>query len=263
MTGQQLSADAAPVAPSPSALPAPAAWRRLHRATTATFRGGGHFAWHFARGKLARDPVFRALLERGAVPPGARLLDLGCGQALLAGLLAQCEAMAAAGLWPLAWGKAPTGVRYTGIDLMPRDIERARSALAAAPTQPRLVCGDMCRTPFEACDVVVMLDVLHYVDRAAQDELLARIAGALAPRGRLLLRVGDAAQRLRYATSQWVDLVVTLARGHRAPPSFGRSIAQWKTTLQALGFVVHAVPMSRGTPFANVLLVCDLSTEPP
>jgi SAM-dependent methyltransferase len=245
--------------PASRPLPAPTAWQRLHRTASDRYRSGGRFAWHFARGKLQHDPVFRALLESGAIPAQARVLDIGCGQGLLASLFAACDAMAAAQQWPAAWAVPPTHTRYTGIDPMPRDVARAQQALAALSSSPRLVCGDMRHTPFEACDVVVVLDVLHYVDLAAQDDLLRRIRAALTPRGRLLLRVGDASQRWRYEASQWVDRVVTAVRGHRAPPTWGRTLTQWRGTLQALGFTVHALPMSRGTPFANVLLRCDLT----
>jgi O-methyltransferase involved in polyketide biosynthesis len=116
----------------------------------------------------------------------------------------------------------------------------------------------MRHTPFDPCDVVVVLDVLHYVDPAAQDDVLTRIRKALRPGGRLLLRVGDPAQRTRFWISRWVDHVVTLARGHREPPIACRSLADWQAALQRLGFAVRTVPMSQGTPFANVLLVCDL-----
>ena len=84
--------------------------------------------------------------------------------------------------------------------------------------------------------------------------MLARIRAALGARGRLLLRVGDASQRWRFATSQWVDRVVTSVRGHRAPPTWGRTLEQWRAALDALGFAVTPLPMSQGTPFANVLL---------
>jgi SAM-dependent methyltransferase len=246
-----------------SAAPAPmsphAAWLHLHRVATDRYRSGGRFAWHFARGKLDRDPVFRALLERGAITAHARVLDIGCGQGLLASLLAACDALAAAHRWPTGWPAAPTHTRYTGIDLMPRDVQRAQRALAVLAPQPTLVCGDMRTTPFEPCDVVVVLDVLHYVAIAAQDDVLARIRGALAPRGRLLLRVGDASRTWRFAASQWVDRVVTSVRGHRAPPTWGRTLDQWRASLQALGFTVTPLPMSQGTPFANVLLDCELA----
>jgi SAM-dependent methyltransferase len=249
---------AAPIAASRSDLGATQVWRQLQRGASARYRRCGPFAWHFARGKLRHDPVFRALLAGAAIAPGARVLDLGCGQALLASLLAECDAVAAAKRWPASWGAPPAGTRYTGIELMPRDIARAQRALSELAVPPRLVCGDMRYTPFEACDVVVLFDVLHYIETPAQDDVLARIRHALEPRGRLLLRVGDSAQRLRFWISRWVDHVVTLARGHRAPPTAWRSMSEWQAALQRLGFAVRAVPMSQGTPFANVLLVCDL-----
>ena len=51
---------------------------------------------------------------------------------------------------------------------------------------------------------------------------------------------------------------MTVARGHRVPPTWGRTLPEWKALLQGLGFVVRSIPQSQGTPFANVLLVADL-----
>jgi len=235
-------------------------WRDLHDAACAPYRSAGRFAWHFARGKLGRDPVFRALLERGDLPANARVLDIGCGQGLLASLLAAIDIRAARGRWPAAWPAAPAGARYHGIELMARDVARAEAALAHLNPRPEFTCGDMCRVALPASDVVVILDVLHYVDHDAQDALLARVRDALAPRGRLLLRVGDADSRRGFVTSQWVDRIVTWTRGHRVPPTYGRPLAAWIASLRRIGFTVQDLPMSRGTPFANVLLVAELAT---
>ena len=95
------------------------AWRELHRIASEPYRRSGRFGWHFARGKLDRDPVFRALLERGDIPARARVLDIGCGQGLLASLFCACDELARRGTWPAQWASPPTGVRYTGIELMP------------------------------------------------------------------------------------------------------------------------------------------------
>jgi SAM-dependent methyltransferase len=233
-----------------------AGWRALLDAASAPYRGAGHFAWRFARGKLGIDPVFRHLLSRGLIAPGARVLDIGCGQGLLASLLKSAGEAAAHGRWPADWAGAPAGARVTGVELMPRDVARAQAALGDAAS---FVCGDMRSAEFPASDVVVILDVLHYIPIAEQDAVLERVRDALGTRGRLLLRIGDQSARRGFRASQWVDAVVTFVRGHRVTPVFGRPLADWIARLETLGFSVHAQPMSRGTPFANVLLVGELT----
>jgi SAM-dependent methyltransferase len=251
--------DPALAAPRPATAEQDRAWHALHEAATAPYRRHGRFAWHFARGKLGRDPVFRGLLERGDLPRAARVVDIGCGQGLVASLLQSCADFQAQGRWPAGWPPVPSAVQYTGIELMPRDVARGEAAIGTLPLAPRFVCADMRTAALPACDVVVILDVLHYVSHDEQAALLARVRDALREsRGRLLLRVGDAARARGFAVSQWVDRVVTGVRGHRVPPTFGRPLAEWTALLQGLGFAVEPVPMSRGTPFANVLLVARL-----
>ncbi|SFM43291.1 class I SAM-dependent methyltransferase [Variovorax sp. OV329] len=245
-----------------------AAWRRLHDAATQPYRQAGRFAWHFARGKLARDPIFRGLIEQGLIAPGQRrVLDIGCGQGLFVSLLSSMGEMQARRHWPAGWSATPMRVDYTGIELMPRDIARATRAVGHLQPAPAFVCGDMCDAPLPPSDLVVILDVLHYVDLQAQEGVLSRVRQALqqgaAERddgtpARLLLRVGDAASRRGYRISQWVDRTVTRVRGHRVAPTWGRPLHEWTALLQRLGFAVHSLPMSQGTPFANVLLVADL-----
>ena len=127
-----------------------------------------------------------------------------------------------------------------------------------APRAPVLDIGcgqDMREAPFPPVDTIVMLDVLHYITVPEQDALLARVRAALPAGGVLLLRVGDATSKLRFRVSQWVDTVVTIVRGHRVTPQFGRPLSAWIAALHALGFHVNSEPMSQGTPFANVLMV--------
>ncbi|HZT56173.1 MAG TPA: class I SAM-dependent methyltransferase [Burkholderiaceae bacterium] len=233
------------------AMPA-VAWPALLDAASAPYRGAGRFAWHFARGKLGLDPVFRYLLRSGLIPPQARVLDIGCGQGLLASLLQRCAEFERSGRWPSGWAPAPAPARVTGIELMPRDVSRAQAALGDSA---EFICGDMRHTPFPEADAIVILDVLHYIAIAEQNEVLARVRRALPAGGTLLLRIGDAASTRGFVISQWVDRIVTFVRGHRVVPQFGRTLAAWRAQLESLGFEVRSQPMSAGTPFANVLLV--------
>jgi len=224
-------------------------------AAAAPYRAAGRFAWHFARGKLGGDPAFVAMLERGLIPHGHRLLDLGCGQGLLASWLLAARALADAGRWPGHWPGAPQLTTLHGIELMPRDVGRARAALGSRAV---FDAGDIRSAAFGRADAIVILDVLHYIDGAAQDAVLRRVRDALLPSGTLLLRVGNADGGWGFRWSQWVDRTVMFLRGHGRVRLHCRRLADWQQALEALGFRVEAIPMSAGTPFANVLLVARL-----
>ena len=224
-------------------------FRGLAKAAALRYDPHDRFARHFAFGKLTRDPVFRYLLARGLLPRGARILDLGCGQGLLAALLARVRVQEN---WPANWAPAPNPAAYRGIDLARRDVERAMHAGGDGTT---FTCGDIRSADFGSADAVVILDVLHYVDYAAQEDVLRRVRAALGRGGVLLLRVADESDSRRFRWTLWIDRLAMALRGRRLAPYHCRPLEQWKEMLDALGFAVEAVPMSAGTPFANVLLV--------
>lgn len=233
--------------------------KALLNQVTAPYRPLGNFAWRFARGKLGGDPAFAGLLRHGLIPSHARILDIGCRQGLLTALLCGLDSHPSLSqVWPSGWAAAPQGVSVRGIELMPRDVKRARQALADLGPRAEFVQGDMCQTDFGRADAVVILDVLHYVSRAAQDDILRRVKAALTPGGTLLLRVGDAAAGLPFRISNWVDAVVTFVREHRLARLYCRPLRDWQQALTGLGFEVQAIPMHAGTPFANILLVARL-----
>jgi hypothetical protein len=96
------------------------------------------------------------------------------------------------------------------------------------------------------------------------------VRAALGRRRPLLLRVGDAAQPRGYAVSQWVDRVVTVVRGHRVPPTFGRTAGGpgHRAAAQRGAWAFPRCDKARAVPhllepghaaFANVLLVTPTS----
>lgn len=141
-----------------------------------------------------------------------------------------------------------------GIELMARDVERARRALGSASEVSQ---ADIRSASFGAADAVVILDVLHYLDPQEQLEVLRRVRVALPARGLLLMRVGDAGAGLRFRYGQCSDKLVMLLRGHSIVTQHCRSVAQWRIVLKECGFDSEVKPISQGTPFANVLLIAN------
>ena len=221
-------------------------------AAAGRYAPAGRFARHFARGKLGGDPVFAAILRRGLIPDGARLLDLGCGQGCLLALLAAADGQHRAGRWPPGWPPPPAGVALRGIEFLAKDVARANTALGNAGT---VELGDLREAPLPPADVIVLMDVLHYLEPGAQERLLARIAQALAPAGLFLTRVGDPSAGLVAAFTWAIDQAVAVGRGQGLHRFHRRSIADWVAALERHGLAVTAEPMNGALPFANVLLV--------
>lgn len=244
-------------------------FRSLAREAAGAYPRHEGFARHFGFGKLTGDPAFAHLLREGLVPDRSRVLDLGCGQGLVCSLLLAAHARHARGEWSAQWPQPPALTRYTGIDLMQGDVERARSMAVhwqgkreGWPTH-NFIAGDMRDTEFPHVDVAVILDVLHYVAYDAQAAVLERVRAALAPKGLLLLRVADEAPTLRFRYTVLIDRLVMAARGHRLPRLWCRPVSAWREELERLGFHVEAIPMSTGTPFANVLLAARYDESEP
>lgn len=232
--------------------------QQLIDAATAPYLQAGKFAWHFARGKLSGDPVFNEILQRGLIAPNTHVIDIGCGQGLLSAWLLAAETTASTKNWPAEWASPPKAFTVKGIELMPNDVERARKALKHAQDRFTFETGDMCTTAFEKAQTVVILDVLHYVPFAAQEDVLVRVKDALTPKGLLILRIGDANAGMGFKISNWVDNIVFLCRGHKLTRLYCRSLSDWLALLNKLGFHVESKPMSQGTPFSNVLLLASI-----
>ena len=139
-----------------------------------------------------------------------------------------------------------------GFDVLPRSVELARCALGS---RAHVVRADLRSVELPSCDAVAIIDVLHYVEAAAQEIALAKCAAALDAGGALLLRTADAGGGWRFQLTQTADHVATLARTRSWPTLHWRTLADWAALLERSGFVVQSMPASAGTPFSNALLV--------
>jgi len=196
----------------PEGVQQPAQRRRL---TLARYR---HLDAHprlFARFKLALDPMFERL--DALVGDAEQLVDLGAGHGLQ-------------GAWLLS-GSPRRFVRALEPDPDRASVarwvlgERGHLTEAALPTLPD--------APPQ--DVVLLLDVAHYLDDETLGETLGGVFGLLRPGGRLLLR-DTVPGRPGFAWERVVE--ATLMRLRRQRAHF-RPRGELQARLEAVGFHVQ------------------------
>ena len=145
----------------------PSASDDLIDAAASLYQPIGLFPFYFARGKLRHDPVFLAVLNSGLIKNGMTVLDLGCGQGLLFALLRAAESQYQSGSWPDGWPPPALGLDLHGIELRESEVAIARKVLGTSATIESL---DLNHGDIPHADVVVLFDVLHYLDARAQGE---------------------------------------------------------------------------------------------
>ena len=132
-----------------------------------------------------------AVVKRLGLPPGARLLDLCCGQGRHAVPLAQL------------------GYQVAGLDLSRPLLDRAAALAAGQGRRVGLVQADMRRLPFADASFDAVLNLFNafgYLEDDAQDELvLAEVARVLRPGGRFLQELANREALVR----GWHDSDVT------------------------------------------------------
>ena len=222
----------------------------LHEAVVRRYAGCGRYVRRFVHHKLRLDPVFPALLRGGWLPAHGRLYDVGCGYGILPALIAAACDVHARGQWPPDWPAPPQDLEIRGVDA---DAGRVRAAAEALCGVANIEQGDARSVAFEPCSAIVILDVMLYMEAHEQERLLAAVAAALEPGGLLLMREADAAAGLPFHLTWWAERLAALGHGRPRWQLHYRSAAEWRGLLESHGFAVESEPMSRGTPFANVL----------
>lgn len=214
-----------------AALAGPRPWQ-VCEAVKAAYAplGRGRAGWAF--GKTSFDPVFWALHER--MPLSGRWLDVGCGEGLLAMYLrAAGHRLDAAGL----------------------DPDAARVGQATALLGAGFSVGDARTAPLgEGWDVITCIDVLHYLEPAAQREVLGRLVAALAPGGVLLLRDPDAGRGLAGALTVRAEQALVAGGRHVGEGVSAQGAAGLAAVLREQLEDLRVEDCSAGTPFANVLI---------
>jgi 2-polyprenyl-6-hydroxyphenyl methylase/3-demethylubiquinone-9 3-methyltransferase len=214
-------------------MPGSTATGALKRAL-ARYRQAPVAARLFVRGRAFLSDL--AVVER-YVPKKGFIVDLGCGHGLFACVLRE---------------SSPTR-RVLGIDLDPRKVEVARSAIQDT-TWLRFEVGDIVADPPPKCDAVTIVDVLYLMPFDVQEQVLRNAASALGEGGPLIVKAQERRTDPRYAVTYLQEMITVslgFTRGGRERfffPSRAEAVAMFERA----GFIVDVVEMPR-RPYTDVV----------
>lgn len=215
--------------------------RGIARAFLPASKLGNRWNYHYTQGKLRSDPLYPGVADalRGTSAP---LLDLGCGLGLLA------HTLRAAGI----------DVAYRGVDVDAAKIAKAQAAAARAGlADVAFEAVDLARTIPAHAGSVALLDVLQYLEPAAQDALVDAAAAMIATGGRLVIRTGLAGGGGRARFTYIVDVIARLSGWmYSGPRAYPRRDAL-EARLAAAGLRATFVPLYGDTPFNNWRIVAE------
>jgi uncharacterized protein (DUF2062 family) len=217
-------------------------------------------AWEFARGKLRRDPLYRATVGGGILRDGRTLVDVGCGQGLTLAVLVEARCLWQEGRWPAGASKPPRFERFIGIELRPRIARLAQAALGPAV---EVIVGDARESMPAEADSVLFFDVLHLMPYTDQERLIERAASALSPGGTVLIREADPSAGWRFTAVRIGNRLKSIVVGRWRQQFHFRTTDAWESMLARHGLQAAVQPMGDGTPFANILIRAVRSADRP
>ncbi|MDH4076276.1 MAG: class I SAM-dependent methyltransferase [Acidimicrobiia bacterium] len=197
--------------------------------------------WHMA-GRARSFPLQDLCAE---VPVAGRVLEIGCGHALVAASLALQS----------------TGRQVVGYDIDAgkiRAAEQVAAVVTAAGGHLAVGLGGSGGSPVPAgpWDAVVIADVLYLLAPADQEAILAAAAGELAPGGVLVLKELDDHPTPKVAFARAEELLATrVLRITAGSHLHWRSAADWAALLKRVGLSATVRRVHRGYPYPHVLIV--------
>ncbi|MFZ4701518.1 MAG: hypothetical protein ACOYMG_15825, partial [Candidatus Methylumidiphilus sp.] len=192
------------------------------------------------------DPLYRELFATGRLPTEGLAIDLGCGRGEALALWSRAMA-----LGMMAGGKRGVKTRLLGVESNPGVAESARLALGY---DADIITGDIRSETLPSCRLVILQDVLLFLEPQEQDSLLQRIASHLEVGGLLILREPDASAVGYRTLGQFPGNALAYFYGDRNKQIYPKAGEEWKMQLQSLGFTLESSPGIKGGWFAKSLL---------
>jgi len=215
-------------------------------------RRPAYFAYRLIRNYLYKGPVLewylkiKLKLEKNyepfhwLVPASASVLDLGCGYGFLCYMLQF-----------LSQERTITGVDY--------DEEKIDVAQHGYLRSDRLqFCyADVTTFPLQQYDVIIISDVLHYLEVDQQERLLAKCFNALNPGGKVIVRDGNADLKERHKGTRLTEFFSVRLLGFNKATNTLNFVSggRLKSLAQAHGLEVSVLDDTTYT--SNVIFVME------
>lgn len=195
--------------------------------------------WHrdYARRKVYMDPAYAAvaaLLREDQTG----VLDIGCGLGLLGYYLRE----------------SGFSGRYLGVDLDSAKIIEAQRV--ARTHYPDLAFEDGNATELPSFSGhVVLLDVLHYLDRTDQQALLSEAAARVAPGAALIIRNVLREPTWRFRITVLEERIIHAIGWMGSPPRHFPEREEIEAPLRAAEMTIDTRPLWGNTPFNSFMIV--------
>lgn len=197
----------------------------------------GGFSETFSKIRIWDAPI--EMIEK-LVPKKGTILDLGCGDGLLANYLAITRSKSL----------------IIGIENNLIRIKEARRGFK----NTKFLKGNMLKNNFPSADVILLVHVLHHLPSyETQIELIKNCKINLKKNGSLIIVEIDRSPLLKFILTWFVDVVIFPIIFEKKLFNFNifyRSKDKWKLCLKQLGFKTKIIQAHQNKPFSHVLFCC-------
>lgn len=220
----------------------PAALAAVKRQTGRRFLGAPFFARGFVRWKLRLDRSFDVLLSQDILQ--GPVVDLGCGYGIALALL----------------GSRNPLLRLEGCDL---DRDRVHVASQALQSLNARVCvQDMRNYDFAQVGLILLMDVLQYLQPKEQLELLNLCCSRLKPEGTMIFRVPDMQRGMISRTTLLLDRAIFRFSHSPTRPTV-LSPESYRHAMESSGMTVRMQRLRSRLPLAHILFIAKHKESSP
>lgn len=174
------------------------------------------------------------------LPESGVIVELGCGEGLLANYLAISEPE-----------------RYViGYEIVPERLALAKKGIK----NTKYYVGDIVDVAFPKADVFVLFHVLHHLlSYEAQEEVLKKVKKSLNTGGKLVIVEVYVEPSIKYLAAWIADhfLVPWVFEKRFHTNAYFRRKKSWLNLLERLGYNVKVTLAVKGRPFPNIIFECQ------